>query len=171
MAFRSTVAEPGGAAPGPGAGNDPAGVARNGKLFRIIFETATDPTNPATVNHQILEAKILVNNWVEVRQLNLQQFMGPATGACTGLTSDPNILYTADHELMRDWNISITTAASVTIPPLPSGIGPRGGFGNFHIDISLWPSCSYKVWLTTRRALTNGEVDDDTDSSLVTFCK
>ena len=88
MAFRSPVAVPGGTAPGPGAGNDPAGVARNGKLLRIIFETATDPANPATINRQLLEAIILVNNWVEVRELNLQQFIGPTTGSCTGLTSD-----------------------------------------------------------------------------------
>ena len=130
MAFRSTVAVPGGSAPGPGAGNDPAGVARNGKLLRIIFETATDPANPATINRQLLEATILVNNWVEVRELNLQQFIGPSTGSCTGLTTDLNILYTTDHEVMRNWNLSITTAASVTVPALPDGVGPRGGFGN-----------------------------------------
>lgn len=173
MGFRSYVAEPGGSAPGPGAGNDPTLVQKNGNILRVIFENATDPSNPTTYNRQILEAHILVNNWIEVRQLDLQQFIGGSSGSCTGLTSDLNILYTADHELMRDWRITISSAASFTVPPppLPSGTTPRGGFGNRHIDISTWPSCSYRVWLTTQRALTTGEVDDDKDSSLVTFCK
>jgi len=173
MGFRSVVAQPGGSAPQPGAGNDPAPVAENGKKLRIIFETTTDTTNSALFQRQILEAHILVNNWVEVRQLDIKQFSIGSAGSFTGLTSDLNILYTADHELMRDWKVTINSAASFTVPapPLPSGTSPRGGFGDRYIDITAWPSCSYKVWLTTQRALTTGEVDDDADSSLVTFCK
>jgi hypothetical protein len=162
---------PGGTIAGPDAGQDPAAIARDGKIIRIIFEIATDPTNPATIQRQTLEANILVNNWVEIHQLNIQQFIGIVTGSCTGLSNDLNILYTTDHERMHSWSIDIETAASVVVPLLPSGTGPRGGFGNHHIDISTWPSCSYLVRLYFRRALTNGIVDDDQDSIVVTFCK
>jgi hypothetical protein len=172
MGFRSNVAESGGSAPGPGAGNDPAAFKKNGNILRIIFEYATDPSNPASYNRQMLEAKILVNNWNEIRQLDLMQFTTGSNGSCTGLTSDLDILYTTDHELMREWKVDINSAASFTLPvPLPNGNTPRGDFGDHHIDISSWPSCSYKVWLTTRRSLTNGEGDDDANSTLITFCK
>ncbi len=171
--FKSTVAVPSGSVSGPNAGDDPSAFEKDGKLLTIIFETATDPSNSATYHRQMLEAKILVNNWTEISLLNLQQFLGSTAGSCTPISNDLNILYTADHEIMRNWRITITTAATVPggIPVLPSGTGPRGGFGNKHLDVSSWPSCSYRVWLTTRRALTNGEIDDDEDSTLVTFCK
>lgn len=169
--FLSANFVPGGPIAGPDAGQNPAGVARDGKKIRIIFEIATDPTNPATVQRQILEANILVNNWLEIAQLNIQQFIGPVTGSCTGLSDDLNILYTADHERMHSWSITIDTAASVVIPALPSGTGPRGGFGNHYVPIGTWPSCSYLVRLHFKRALTNGIVDDDQDNIPVTFCK
>jgi hypothetical protein len=168
--FRSPAAVPGGLAPGNEAGN-PVTNPKNGVALKLIYEA--EPVAGGFPKFRNELQKILVNNWQEVRLLDLQQFHGPGANSCSPLTSDLNILYTADHELMRNWNISITTAASVPggIPTLPSGTVPRGGFGNDHHNITTWPSCSYKVWLTTRRALTNGEWDDDADSSLVTFCK
>jgi hypothetical protein len=169
ICFRSASAVPGGAAPGSGAGN-PVVDPKNGVALKLIFEAEPVGGGPPTFRNEL--PKILINNWIEVRQLDLQQFQ-VAGNSCTPLSSDLNILYTADHELMRDWHVSIETAASVPggIPTLPSGTGPRGGFGNDHHNITAWPSCSYRVGLTTRRALTNGEWDDDADSSLVTFCK
>lgn len=163
----------GGGAPGPGAGNNPASVAQNGKIVSIIYETATDPTNPATYNRQMLQARILVNNWIEVRQLAIQQFISGASGSCTPLTSDLDINYTTDHQQLANWSMSITSAATIPggAPVLPSGSGPRGGFGTHHVDISAWPSCSYQLRLHSRRSLTNGEVDDDSDNTLITFCK
>ncbi len=112
-----------------------------------------------------------VNNWAEVRQLNLQQFLDPGVTGCTPLTTALDILYTADHEQIASWQLSITTAAPVAIPPLPGGTTPRGGHGTEHLNIAAWPPCSYTVHLTTRRALTNGETDDDADTTRVTFCK
>lgn len=157
----------------PGAGNDPSPVAASGVRLPIIFETATDPADPASYNRQLLQAEPLVNNWAEVRQLDIQQFTSGLLAGCTPLSSDLNILFTADHEQLRNYAVTITTAATVPggIPVLPSGTGPRGAFGNHHVVISTWPSCSYRVWLTTQRALTDGEDDDDKDSVLVTFCK
>ena len=143
---------------------------RNGVAIKIIFEA--EPVAGGAPSFRDELSKLFVNNWREVRQVNLQQFV-LAGSACTPLSSALNILYTADHELMRDWSVSISTAASVPggIPALPSGSGPRGGVGNHFEDISSWPPCSYRVHLTTRRALTDGEDDDDADTSTVTFCK
>ncbi len=166
--FNSSVAIPGGAAPGNGAGNavsDP----KNGTPIKIVFE-AGPVGSSATFTNEL--SNVLVNNWSEVRQVNLQQFTGGGTG-CSGLVNNLNILYTADHQQMVSWSVGISSAA--TIPPispaLPSGSVPRGAFGNRFIDISTWQSCSYLVSLTSRRALTDGENDDSANTSYVTFCK
>ncbi len=162
----------GGNAPVPGAGNNPAGVAVNGKILTLIYETATDPSDPTTHNRQMLQARLLVNNWIEVRELGIQQFISGSSGSCTPLSTDLDILHTADHQLLHSWSMSITSAAGIPggAPVLPGGSGPRGGFGVHHLDISSWPSCSYQLRLHTRRALTDGEIDDDTNDTLITFC-
>ncbi len=167
--FNSVVAIPGGAAPGDGAGN-PVTDPKNGTPIKIVFEAG--PVGGAVTFSNEL-SNVLVNNWREVRQLNLQQFTGGGSGSCSDLMNDLNILYTTDHQQLASWSIGISSAATIPpiAPPLPSGATPRGGFGNRHIDISTWPSCSYLVGLTSRRALTNGENDDDADTSHVTFCK
>ena len=168
--FNSSVAIPGGAAPGNGAGNavtDP----KNGTAIRIVFEAG--PVGGAVTFSNEL-SNVLVNNWNEVRLVNLQQFTGGGGSTpCSGLMNDLNILYTTDHQQMLSWNVGISSAAipPVVLPPLPSGNTPRGEHNNFHINISSWPSCSYLVTLTSRRALTDGEIDDDADTSYVTFCK
>lgn len=167
--FNSVVAIPGGAAPGDGAGN-PVNNPKNGTPIKIVFEAG--PVGGAVTFSNEL-SNVLVNNWREVRQLNLQQFTGGGSGSCSDLMNDLNILYTTDHQQLASWSIGISSAATIPpiAPPLPSGATPRGGFGNRYIDISTWPSCSYLVGLTSRRALTNGENDDDADTSHVTFCK
>jgi hypothetical protein len=167
--FNSAFAIPGGSAPENGAGNavtDP----KNGTAIRIVFEAG--PVGGAVTFSNEL-SNVLVNNWTEVRLVNLQQFLGGGSTPCSDLMNDLNILYTTDHQQMATWNVNITSAASFPpiSPPLPSGTTPRGAFGNRHIDISSWPSCSYLVRLTSRRALTDGEIDDDGDTSHVTFCK
>ena len=165
--FNSAKATPSGLAPGNGAGNavtDP----KNGTPIRIVFEAG--PVGGAVTFSNELP-NVLVNNWSEVRLVNLQQFT--SGGSCSDLGTDLNILYTTDHQQLASWNINITSAATIPaiVPPLPSGSTPRGGFGNRFIDISTWDSCSYLVTLTSRRALTDGENDDDADTSYVTFCK
>ena len=165
--FNSGKAIPGGLAPGNGAGNavsDP----KNGTPIRILFEAG--PVGGAVTYSNEL-TNVLVNNWIEVRLVDLQQFT--SGGSCSDLGTDLNILYTADHQQLASWDIDITSSATIPpiAPPLPSGSTPRGSFGNRYIDISSWQSCSYLVTLTSRRALTNGENDDDADTSHVTFCK
>lgn len=168
LRFNTNGAVPGGGAPGSGAGN-PVADPKNGAPLRIVFEAG--PTTAPAATHSNALPMLHVNNWAEVRQLNLQQFLDPGVTGCTPLTTALDILYTADHEQIASWQLSITTAAPVAIPPLPGGTTPRGGHGTEHLNIAAWPPCSYTVHLTTRRALTNGETDDDADTTRVTFCK
>ena len=96
--------------------------------------------------------------------------------SCTGLTTGLTILYTADHELMDDWGVAISSAASGSgwspPPGLPQGSTPRGGSGTHPtINIAGWPPCSYTVRLGRKRMLTDGENNDDWDTLPVTFCK
>ncbi|MEJ2051816.1 MAG: hypothetical protein P8Y60_18650 [Calditrichota bacterium] len=178
LGLRSTKLQPVAGAPGDGAGN-PVSDPKNGLVVKIIYEAEPVAGGPPNFRDEL--PKLLINNWIEVRQLNLLQFQTGGS-SCTPLTSDLDIKYTVDHELIAAWTLTINSAAfsppdNLPVPysnPIRSGNVPRGDVDTVHLDISdstKWPSCSYKVWLTTRRALTDGEDDDDADSSLVTFCK
>jgi hypothetical protein len=167
IGFNSPGAIPGGAVPGNGAGNAVT-TPKNGVPIKIVFE-AGPVGSPATFSNEL--SNVLVNNWNEVTLLDLQQFHGGGgADACSELTTALDIMYTADHELLAGFAVSISSAAAFPPQVLPSGTGPRGGFGTHHIDISLWPSCSYTVGLTTRRSLTNGENDDPARPNTLTFC-
>ncbi|MBV9772518.1 MAG: hypothetical protein JO040_01125 [Gemmatimonadetes bacterium] len=159
---------------GPTPSNGPnAAVAdpKNGELVTLIFETTTDPANAALTERQVAQPTLLVNNWEEVRELNLLQFTAPGANACSKLGADLNILYTVDHQLIAEWALGISSAASPwSAPVLPSGNTPRGQFGNQHVSLAGWPPCSYTVSLSSRRKLTNGEGNDDANSSSLTFC-
>lgn len=171
--FRSTGAVPGGPAPADVAGN-PVTDPKDGVDLKLVFE-ATPVGTSSPPDHSNQADKVHVNNWVEVRQLDLDQFRGPGNDSCSPLTSDLDVLYTVDHELLDDWSLAIESASSSApgqvIPPYPAGATPRGHVGSHHENISSWENCSYRVWLRTRRKLTNGEIDDDFDGSLQTFCK
>lgn len=173
LRLRTEKIVPGGSAPAaPGAGSAPAD-AKNGALVEIIFETTTDKL---TFERQTWTATLLVNNWIEVRALDLLQFQTGGAGSCTGLSTTLDILYTVDHELIDTWEVRMKSAASAsgwTEPAgLPQGSTPRGGFGSHGpMNIAAWPPCSYQVWLYSRRALTDGEYNDDRDFALKTFCK
>jgi hypothetical protein len=125
--FLSVTAVPGGAATDPGdvAGSGPA-TPKSGTTLRIVFqaEPVTGPSvGSPTLSNEL--SKILINNWAEVSLLDLQQFGLPGANCCTPLTTDLGIDYTADHELLHSWAISITSCASglgwsPTPPPLPA---------------------------------------------------
>lgn len=172
--FNSSVAIPGGAAPGSGAGNAvPVAQQKNGVPVRIIFEAKRvsdpDPAPPLFTNER---SPVVVNNWSDVNEINLTEFTGPGNTPCSGLTTDLHIQYTADHELMAAWSLGISTAATPNpVPVLPSGNVPRGVASTLPLDISLWPKCSYTVSLSTRRKLTDGEIDDSGHTNSLTFCK
>lgn len=179
MSFASGVAVAGGpAAPGvaPGAAVPPAGQ-KNGTDCAIIFE-ATRTSTKAAVNggaspdYGNSVSKVRINNWDEVGLLELLQFHSGGGTPCSPLTNALDIEYTVDHELIADWSIGLTTASGMTLtapPPPPST--PRGGAGTHHENIAAWPTCSYKVTLTTRRRLTDGLIDDPSKvTGEKTFC-
>ena len=171
LRFHSGAAVPGGAAPGDGAGtavSDP----RNGASIVLVFE-AGPVTGGTTFTNRTND--VHVNNWTEVRELDLVQFTGPGGTPCSPLSTALDVLATVDHELLDSWSLSITSASGsapgTVIPPPPGWSTPRGGAGTHSENISAWASCSYRVNLTSRRRLTDGENDDAHNTSLVTFCK
>lgn len=150
---------------------------KNGVDCAIIFQ-ATRVSTIAAVNggtapdysNQI--NKVHINNWSQVALLDLLQFHIPGGSPCSPLSSELDIEYTVDHELIAGWSIGLSTAApgvSLTNPPPPPSTA-RGGGGTHHEDISAWPTCSYTVTLTTRRRLTNGLNDDPNWPLSKTFC-
>lgn len=178
MGFASHVGIP----VGPSATSVAAGTAvpaaeqKNGIDCAIIFQ-ATRVGTIAAVNggaapdYTNALAKARVNNWAEVSLLDLLQFHTGGATPCSPLTNALDIEYTVDHELIRDWNIGMTTASNKTLaipPPLPQT--PRGGAGTHHEDTSTWPTCSYAITLTTRRRLTDGLNDDPSKTQQKTFC-
>ena len=173
LKFVSMTVVPGGTSPSSGPGVSPADP-KNGTMLRIVFE-AEPVTGPTIVSPTLTNelAKLYVNNWSAVNDLNLFQFIGVGNTPCSGLANSLDILYAADHELMASWSLHISTAAIIPggDPVLPSGTIPRGGVGTEHLDISTWPKCSYSVTLKTRRMLTDGETDDPTAPNTLTFCK
>jgi hypothetical protein len=179
MGLASPVAVPGGnpLPPGLTAGSPVAvGDQKNGVDAAIVFQ-ATRVSTIAAVNggaapdytNQL--AKIHINNWGEVMLLDILQFHSGSGTPCSPLSTDLDIEYTTDHELMAAWSIEMITAATVVpAPTFPSGVGPRGGAGTDHHNTSTWPTCSYAIRLHARRALTDG-LNDDSDKFIEkTFC-
>ena len=159
-------------APGNGPGNavlDP----KNGIRLRIVYQAgpvSSSSSGPVAFTNEL--SKICINNWGEVSLLDLQEFSGGGT-PCSKITNSINIQYTVDHELIAQWGIGITTDASPApvIPALPSGTTPRGAFGTQFVNVAGWPTCAYVVSLTTRRRLTDGEIDDSGRTIQRVFCK
>lgn len=165
--FNTAAAFPEVAAPGNGAGNAVA-APKNGNDLRIVFEAeATDGTG---ITSNALD-RIHVNNWIEVHLLDLQEFAGGAS-PCTRITNAINIQYTVDHALLRSWSVQLSTNASPApaFPTLPSGSVPRGGHGTQNVPTTGWPSCAYRVTMSSSRLLTDGENDDTGRTSERIFC-
>ena len=182
LGFRSPIAFPGGPSAPPGlAAGQPVtgGDQRNGSHAAIIFEATRvgGPTSPPDFTNTL--SNIHINNWHAVALHNLLQFHTGSGTPCSPLSTDLDIEYTVDHELIAAWNLQLTTAATPAptpaLPPINNppadNITTRGGFGTHHENITAWPSCSYIVWLHTRRSLTTGLVDDTTQSIPLSFCK
>jgi hypothetical protein len=171
--FRTETVVPGGGAPGDGAGQ-PVSDPKDGTPLRIRFEAepvAGPSFGAPTLSNEL--ARMHVNNWSEVLELNIQQFMTPGANCCSPIDDNLDILYTADHELMKSWGVDISSCATGlgwTKPALPGGTGPRGGNGTSSHNTSTWPNCSYLVSLGTQRSLTDGEFDALATSTYITFC-
>jgi len=178
IGFNTSVPFPGGdPAPGVAAGTQiPLANVKNGIDVAIIFEATRvgGPVSPPDYTNTL--DCIHINNWLEVTLLDILQFHSVGGSPCSPLSTDLDIEYTADHELMRKWKIDIDTAASLPALTLPSGTSTRDvaganiAFGTHHENISKWEPCSYSVKMTFQRKLTTGLIDDDVDEIRKTFC-
>lgn len=168
-----TGAEVSGGDPNPGveAGQPvPAANIKNGTTVGLTFEATrvSGPVSPPDYTNSA--AAVRINNWWDINQINILQFIGSPTLACTPITSDLDVLYTADHELMATWSVAINSAASTAPGDIDSGTSPRGTNMSRHFDTSTWDICSYVARLTTRTARTTGLKDDEGRTTPLTFC-
>lgn len=169
LKLRSGTVVPGGASVSGGAGQPvPPGSEKAGKKVKIIFETTTSPADASATETQAWQPTVLVNNWVEVRDLWL--FSGLAN-ACSKLSGALTIDYTVHHEFVRSWALGISSAASGlgwSAPVLPSGTAPVADSET--VPLAGWPACSYTVTLSSQLRLTDGESNDVGNHSSQTFC-
>ncbi|AEV98091.1 hypothetical protein A4D02_14355 [Niastella koreensis] len=172
------------------AGDAPGSAPVNPKAGHKVlfaFQITDDPSNPASPHfrEQAQEGIIHVNNWNEVSLLRLDElFAGGGTG-CNPISTHANVHFTADHELMAEWELGVSSAAVPggisVIAPGSSGNAPRGS--HLNIDFATpgtvnpaftpinWPSCAYRLTLTTRRRLTDGEYNDPGRNNEILFCR
>jgi hypothetical protein len=164
----------------------PPGNQKNGTDCAIIFQAtrvgtiaAVNGGTPPDYTNSLAKARI--NNWAAVQLLDILQFHVAGGTPCSPLTTDLDIEYTVDHELIAAWDVKMLTAAmgvALTNAPPAVPIGPastgantaRGGFGVHHENIGMWPTCSYTITLSTRRRLTTGLYDDSPNPLPKTFC-
>ncbi len=183
LRLHSASISSGGTPPTVGPGNPVAGASQKSGLdFEIVFEaeptTGPAPSGPTLGNSL---PRIHINNWFEDAEFSLTQLN---VDACSPITTAVDILYTMDHELVRGWQLSISTSAVIPggTPALP-GLGVitdpatqtetvRGGNGAVHLNTGTWPQCAYAVIFSRVLKLTDGEIDDSGRSPLVAiFCK
>ncbi len=180
MGFDTTLmqAVPGGPAPGVAAGTAvPPGSQKTGTDLSITFEATRTTTMPpgVTPDYSNVLAKIRVNNWTEVNELDFAEYV---TGCCTPIDATLTVQFTADHEEMDagDWSLSIdscSTSAPGDITPHVTGgtviVTDRGGSGVIIENTSGWTNCSYTTTLYTRPGLTTGIVDQGVSPHPLTF--
>ena len=168
LGLSTAAVAPGGGSP-VGAAGSAVATPENGKSLAIVFEAATVGSSPAAVVFTNQLDALHVNNWVEAHALWISQL----GAGCNGITSAIDIEHTVDHELLDSFSVAIGGAAwpQPLSTALPTGTGPRGGFGTTHEDTSGWAKCSYTVSLGARLRLTDGRYDDSGRSYPVTFCK
>jgi hypothetical protein len=176
LGFNSAAAAPGGdPAPGVTAGNPvPALSQRAGTDMSITFEATR--VSVASIDFTNALAKIHVNNWEEVNELNFVEY---STGCCTPIDATLGVEFTVDHEEMDSgaWSLAITScSASAPGDITPNAATPgvtldaRGGSGTITENTSGWSACSYTASLTTRPGLTTGLIDRTGEPNTLTFC-
>lgn len=148
----------------------PSANVKNGTVIGLTFEATrvSGPTSPPDFTNSV--AAVYVNNWQAINRLNIAQFIGTPTLACTPITSNLDVLYTTDHELMAAWSAEITSSSVSAPGPFNLGTTPRGVSTSTHFDTSGWHICSYVAKLTTRAARTTGLIDELDSPNQLTFC-
>ncbi len=176
VGFNSTEPVPGGTPPSPPpvAGSPVAtGDQKNGADLGITFEATRISLPPGPPDSTNSLAKIHINNWAEVNLLDITEFHSGGGTACTGITTDLHVEYTTDHELMKEWDAVITSAAltlPVTVASGPTVPAPRGDGAIVAVSTTGFKPCSYVVTLSTRAGLTDGLIDNVGWSRQLTFC-
>jgi hypothetical protein len=172
IGFNTNQDVPGGdPVPGVAAGTAvPLVTQRVGTDLGIVFEATRVAGAASPPDFTNALAKIHINNWFEVNLLDLLQFHSGGQLACSPITTALDVEFTADHELMASWAVSITSASPSAPGTVASGNTPRGGFGTHHENTSAWNICSYVATLETRAALTTGLIDNQGRSQQKTFC-
>ena len=138
----------------------------------------------STIDYSNALAKIRVNNWVEVSELDFAEF---STGCCTPIDKTLHVEFTVDHEELNagTWSLTITSCCGTSAPgnitppyppaPLPVGYtvsftaSDRGASGEILEDTSAWGNCSYTAELDTTPKLTTGLIDRATLTNSLTF--
>jgi len=172
IGFDTTKDVPGGD-PAPGV---PAGTAvpntnqRAGSDLGIVFEATRVTGGGSTPDFTNSLNRIHISNWGEVNLLDILQFHTGPLLACTPITTDLDVQYTTDHELMAEWSASITSASTSAPGTFDSGTTPRGTSATHHENTSAWNICSYVATLSTRAALTTGLIDNQGFAQQKTFC-
>ena len=170
MGFDTTDDVPGGMPTSANPAGQTASPAPSGQDLGIVFEATrvSGPTSPP--DHSNTLTRVHISNWKELNLLDIQQFHGGGSGACSPITSALDVDYTADHELMAAWSVSITSASPSAPGTVAGGNVPRGGFGTDHENTTSWQPCSYTASLSTRAALTTGLIDNQGYTTSKTFC-
>jgi hypothetical protein len=121
--------------PGGSPAGSPPPVSAAGTDMAITFEATR--VGVVTVDYTNSLSKIRINNWSEVNNLWIEEFVGVA-GCCTPIDNTVSIQFTVDHEEMSagGWGLSIVGCSPSSlgdITPTVSGpgvtIGSRGGYG------------------------------------------
>jgi hypothetical protein len=176
VGFNSADVVPGGTPPSPPplAGTPVATVdQKNGADLGITFEATRISLPPGPPDFTNALGKIHINNWAEVNLLDITEFHTGGGTACTGITTDLHVEYTTDHELMKEWDAVITSAAltlPVTVASGPTVPLPRGDGAIQAVSTAGFKPCSYVVTLSTRAGLTDGLIDNVGRSQQKTFC-
>jgi len=163
------------------AGSAPSSPA-SGEQVTVYFETTTEAPgggpDTSAIDRQADAVTLYVNNHPEVRELAIFDGNGGEIGCspADGVT----VKYTADHEFLTSWGLSVSspaekpsvhgwTAPSLSGQNIDRGANApgtaRGVARTENLNVDSWPSCTYEIQLTTRRALTNGRRGDDPDST------
>jgi len=197
---RNAPTIPGGSPSAPTPGN--SATTPTGEEIEVIFETTTHsgsgtptPSSPSDVSRQNETATLYVNNYGEVRTLDVVDQNDNPIGC--DVAEGVKVRYTADHEFLNSYSVSLNSQAAggggpgstwpntlasnnidrASNPPgtatgnaedidLPAVYdGTAPSPGGDYAPFADWPSCSYIARLSTQRALTNGVRSDDGDTT------
>ena len=164
------------------ATRSPAPSQKNGLDFEIIFEA--EPTTGPAPSGPTLSNSLTASTSTTGSRTRSSALPSSTWTRCSPITTAVDILYTMDHELVRGWQLSLSTSAVIpggtpTLPGLGVITNPptqtetvRGGNGSVHLNTGTWPHAPTPSPSAALLKLTDGENDDSGRSPMVAiFCK